>query len=239
MNLKDYESAFIKTKKLGENMFLDTIRTNMPDYVKNNSEYLKLPKNKIFINKSDPVKYAYIVIYGDLVVVNEFESGKTFEPVKLYQSDFIGVVEVLLDYEEFISTVQCSTAVEFIRIPKKQFIRWLKDSNTISNLVLRSVCMNFSQSMTESGKHILLDSMYLFINHILKNASLTSNKTLYILNETRQKSAIRTGINLRTLYRYVNKLKDMNYISIYNQHIGFSESQKTKLIDFSLSLRDK
>jgi len=238
LKLANYESALLN-REIEVYPFFKYIISNMPDYVKNTSLYLKLLKGKSIVNKSEDTSDVYIVIKGSLIVVNEFESGKTFEPVKIYDSDFIGVVEAILDIPEFISTVQAISPVEYIKIPKDIFLKWIKDNNSICNKVLYSVCKNFSHNMIESGEGRVLDSLYLLTSYILKNASFDKRTEQYYIPETRQKTSVRTGINLRTMYRYINKLKSLNIITVKNRKITYSENQKEILIKYNSNLRNK
>ena len=237
MKTRDYESAFILGNLKDKNPFLNDIFTQMSVDVKNNSRVLNLEVNDSICRKGDETNYVFIVLKGELVVINEFESGKIFEPVTIQHSDFIGVVEAMLQYDDYISTVSATEDVEYIRIPKDIFLTWIQNNTRISNLVLESVCKNFSQNMQESGEQVLLDSMYLFIGRILKHAKKEGN--LFVLSETREKTAIRTGINLRTLYRYIKKLKQMNYIVTHQRKIAFTNDQKEKLFIYNQALRNK
>lgn len=236
MAISRNESAFMSIKNT---TFLDNLFANMPDYVKKYASVESIGKNERIVRNSYPVNDAFAILKGELVVVNEFESGKIYEPVAIYENDFVGVVEVVLEQKEFISSVSATTDVTFLRIPKEIFKRWIKENGTISYMVLQSVSKNFSINMTDAGDQIVLDSMYLLVNHILKNSVFNKVDNIFILNESREKSATRTGINIRTLYRYIKKLKKMDYIFLENKRIAFNKKQKQILMDYTVSLRNK
>jgi CRP/FNR family cyclic AMP-dependent transcriptional regulator len=236
MALRKNESAFITMKN---NTFLNTILENMPDYVQDLASFEEISEDTPIVRTSYPVTDAFVILEGELVVVNEFESGKVYEPVTISYDDFVGVVEVVLNREEFISTVVATSKVKYIKIPKDIFKKWLKDNALISYLVLESVAKNFSMNMTFAGEQILLDSMYLLVNHIVNFSKYDEQKKMFYLQETREKTAKRTGINIRTLYRYLKKLKRLNYIFMDKKRISFDKSMKEKLIDYSILLRNK
>jgi CRP/FNR family cyclic AMP-dependent transcriptional regulator len=236
MAISKNESAFINSIN---NDFVNTLFANMPDYVKMDASIESIGKEQAIVRTSYPVNDAFVILKGELIVINEFESGKIYEPVSIFENDFVGVVEVVLEQEEFISTVSAVEKVTYIRIPKKTFIRWIQENGIVSYMVLKSVSNNFSINMTNAGEQIVLDSMYLLVNHIIKNATYKSDNNLYVLIESRDKSAKRTGINIRTLYRYIKQLKSLNYISLHNKRIAFNEAQKNQLINYSVYLRNK
>lgn len=236
MAIKRNESAFIGIK---DPSFLDTLFEHMPDFVQSNASIVHIGKNQRIVRDSYPVEDAFIIVKGELVVVNEFESGKIYEPVVLYENDFLGVVEVVLGQEEYISSVAATTDVVAISISKDVFIKWLKSNSYISYMVLQSVSKNFAINMTDAGDQIVLDSMYLLVNHILKNAVYKEENSIFILHESRDKTATRTGINIRTLYRYIKKLKQLDYIFLQSKRIAFTAAQKKVLLEYSVILRNK
>lgn len=236
MSLNINENPFITYEN---NHFFTTIKNNMPNYIIDGSFLGVLKKDEAIVLNSYPVNDVFIILSGELVVVNEFESGKIYEPVAIYNNDYIGVVEVILDYKEYISTVIATSEVTFVKIPKELFKRWIKEYPMISYHVLESVCKNFSLNMRGSGEQILLDGMYLLLSHILNNAQYDSGMNLFVLKESRDKTAKRTGINIRTLYRYIKKLKSTNYICLHQKRIAYSSEQKERLQRYSSQLRNQ
>jgi CRP-like cAMP-binding protein len=227
------------SKKRPSDAYIDKVLSNMPDSIKKQARFIKMKKDEIIIHQSDQVKYAYITVNGEISVINEFESGKLFEPVIIPHSDFIGVVEIILGHSEFISSNVAKTDVELIRIPTKVFQEWISMSHETTTLVLESVCRNFVKNMSESGETMILDSMYLLVRHLLMTSSYDREKKQYTLQETREKTSIRTGVNLRTLYRHIKKLKEDGYCSSLYRGIVFNEGQKAALYDYYLLLRNK
>lgn len=240
MNINEYSSIRKEIKlKRDSDTFINEIIALMPQYVKDESTFVRKRKGSILVHKSDPAIYAYITISGDISVVNEFESGKIFEPVVIPHSNFLGVVEIILDMKEIISTNLAKTDIEYIQIPKKVFLKWLDESHEATRYVLKCISSNFRNNMKESGENIILDSMYLVVSHLLKFAKYSESKKLYVLAETRENTSVRTGVNLRTLYRHIKKLKLEGYCSSQYRSIIYDENQKIRLNDYYLLLRNK
>ena len=215
--------------------FISEIINLMPAYVKKESSFINLNKGETLLYKGQKPTSVFIIVSGEMSVVNEFESGKVYEPVIVKHSNFSAVVEAILDYEEIIVTNIANTNVELIKIPIKCFRQWLKDSHEITTIVLKNVSKNFIKNMTLSGENVLLNSKYLFTAHLLNNA-LQDGK-LYVMNETREKTAKRTGINLRTLYRYIKEFKNNGYIDVKGRKIFFTEQQRNRLHNYYMKLR--
>lgn len=240
MNITSYEQHLRNRGIVRENdSFINALISYMPHSIKEVAQVVQVKKNTEIVKKDDPVDFVYITLQGEIAVVNEFESGKVFEPVVIYPNDFMVVVEAILGMDEIITTNTAKTDVEIIKIPKKLFLYWLDKSPEITRMVLDSVCLNFKHNMKVSGEGVLLDSMYLFISHMLNNAVHDKDNQCYTLAETREKTAIRTGINLRTLYRHIKRLKEDHYISNKHQKICFDEKQKARLFKYNQELRNK
>jgi CRP-like cAMP-binding protein len=219
------------------NPFVKDLIKLMPDYVKASSSYLVFHKNEFIFRKGELPRYVYYIIDGSFIVVNEFESGKVYEPVVLHSNDFTGTVEAILHKSEIISANIANEDLYVFQFPIDVFLRWINDSHPLTKVVLEKLSMNFEKNMMESGEGILLHSMYFLISHLLNQSY--EKDGLSVLDEAREKTAIRTGINIRTLYRHIKELKNENYIKTNGRKILFTEDQRQKLYDYQLELRNK
>ena len=214
-----------------------TVIELMPEYIINNSRCLEYKKPSNLLTKGDNVTFVYYVVSGSFNVVNEFESGKIYEPVVLNDSDFIGVVEAVRNMKTIISTISVRDNAMVFQFDKELFLRWINESHGITKILLDSVSSNFTQNMVESGEAIILDLRYALINHLLKHAVKFND--VYLMDESREKTSIRTGINIRTLYRHIKELRNSNLISTKGRKIFFNDSQKDLLYTLHQDLRNK
>lgn len=240
MKIIEYENLILSgnSNKESDGFVLEIISL-MPNYVKDSSEVVTRNSGALLYEKDEPITHIYITVDGEISIVNEFESGKIFEPVILHHSDFTGVVEAILGMDEIISTNIAKTDVTYIKVPKQIFLKWLDDSHKITRYVLNSVSTNFKKNMAESGESVILDSMYLLVSYLLRNTNHDNLTNFYVLHETRERTSIRTGINIRTLYRHIKKLRQDGLITMQNRNIAFSDTQKMHLYDYYLQLRNK
>ena len=119
MNITTYEQQRRKLGIVRENdSFINALISNMPHSIKEVAQVVKLKKGATIVKKDDPIDFVYITLSGEVSVVNEFESGKIFEPVVIKPNDFMIVVESILDMKEIITTNTAKTDVEIIKIPK-------------------------------------------------------------------------------------------------------------------------
>lgn len=209
----------------------------MPKYIKQTSKYLKIRKNDFLYHKSEEFKYVYYVVIGSFSVVNEFESGKMYEPVILPDHDFIGVVEVIHGMKEIISTIIANEDAEVFQFEREKFFQWMNESHELTKWVLHAVSRNFIQNMKVSGENVILDSRYLLVKHIISNAQ--PKEDMFVLDEPREKTSVRTGVNIRTLYRHLNEMKDKGFISTQGRKIIYNRDQHNKLVEYYNQLRNK
>ncbi len=209
----------------------------MPNYIKRNSIVKSYKKNDVIYRKDEETTFVTYVLEGSYIVVNEFESGKIYEPIILHKNDFIGVVEVVMNFSNIISTITANEDLQIFRFPAKDFKKWMDESFELTRMVLEAVSKNFFGNMRISGEGIILDTKYQFISHILQNASMVDD--YYELNESREKTSKRTGINIRTLYRHIKELKDNNMITTKGRRIQFDENGHEELYNLYKNLRNK
>lgn len=236
MNIEKYKQT-LTSNKMNNPEKLNVILKNMPSYIKQNGSFKIYKKSELLYEKSEDVNYVYYIIRGSFVVVNEFESGRIYEPVILYGDDFIGAVEAIIGKPDVISTIVANETSEVLRFKTEDFKRWLKENHDLTRVVLHSVSVNFTKNMVESGEQIILNTRYLMVNHLLQQS--TKQDDLNILDESRDKTSIRTGINIRTLYRHIRELKEQKLIDTKGRKVYFTDTQKEHLLDFMKELRNK
>lgn len=218
-----------------KDFIIDTLNM-MPKFVKIQSEIVTMNKKDILYQKGEVPNYSYFIISGEITVVSEFESGRIYEPIILRDDDITGFVEAILDKQEILSTNITTTDVELIRVPNNVVKKWLSESAEFTNYLLKKVSEYFYTNMEWSGQNVILGSKYLFVNYLLNHAK--PDETMYILNETREKTAKRTGINLRTLYRYINEFKELDIITTQGRKIIFTTEGHNQLVDLYMQLRN-
>ena len=91
MNIEKYKQT-LTSKNVKIDSSLQSLLDIMPNYILQHSIYKKLDANEVLFEKGDLFNYVYYISSGSFVVVNEFESGRIYEPVILYSKDYIGVV---------------------------------------------------------------------------------------------------------------------------------------------------
>lgn len=236
MNIEEYIKAFTSGISNPSREVKELIDA-MPQYIKQNSYVKSFKRNEFLYHKEEETNHVYYVIEGSYVVVNEFESGKIYEPIILHNNDFIGVVEVIMNFENIITTIVANEDMTVFQFSSRDFNKWLNESHELNKIVLKAVSTNFIKNMKMSGEGIILDTKYLLISHLLQNS--TPTKDGYELDESREKTSKRTGINLRTLYRHIKELKNQDLVISSGRKLRFDEVMKENLYTLYIDLRNK
>ncbi len=236
MNIEKYKQTLtLSSSTIDHN--LKEFLTDMPNYIRQNSVYKKFKAKEVLFEKSEEYKYVYYIISGSFVVVNEFESGRIYEPVILYSDDFIGVVEAIVKKQEIISTIIANEQSEVLGFRKDDFIKWIGENHNITKIVLNSISISFTKNMVESGEQIILNTRYLLLSHLIQQSVMKDD--IFLLDESREKTSIRTGINIRTLYRHIKELKQKGLVDTRGRKVFFNDSQRQNIFDLMTELRNK
>jgi CRP-like cAMP-binding protein len=215
--------------------FTNKILSLIPHNLKERCKIVTYKKGDRLVEMQTTVQFIDIIVEGSFHVINEFESGRSYEPLGTYESDFIGVVEAITNTNEYFANVRAKQDSKVIRMERPDFMNWINSSHAAMSLVLESVCKNFKLTMQHSGEEMVLNSMYIFVRHLLRTS--IKLRGVFLLDEGREITSQRTGINIRTMYRHINKLKELGYVSIEKRRISYTESQKELLLTYYEELR--
>ena len=240
MNLDTYYNNLlnIENKSSLEKEILHII--NDMDYViKRHTDIIKIKKNNPLLKMDDPLDYMYIIIEGEFKVVNEFENGKLYQPNLIPKGESVGVMEIMVNHKNYISSVIATRDSTVIRIATEQAIELINKSHFFTKKALYETSKYFFLQGFRRGEHLLQDTLFVLVDYLIRYAESNETDDVLVISLTREEISNRTGINIRTLYRNIAKLKDKNVISIKNKKIYIDQQQKRALYQVHSRLKTK
>ena len=175
------------------------------------SQLITAEKNDTIINQKDPVKYFYLLLKGRACVLNHITWSSDNVVDFLEPLDILGMVEYLNNTEAYTAYVMAETKCVLFRLPVEAFIHIIQQNAFLcyqTLLVLGKVLeSNMNRAETNSlfhPKDILGHYLYLQAQHVIP----------YVCPLTRHVLAEKLHINLRTLYRHIDSMKDSGYLTL-------------------------
>lgn len=206
-----------------KNMIYDAIKN------RNENDYPIITFNagEIVLKQGQEINNILVLIEGKAYVSNISEAGDRLITNLLENMHLIGLIESLNNEVYSYSSVVAMEKLQVISIPKKTFLKEIE-----TDIRLMSLCLDFMSSYiastinrdhrerSESVEHNILNFFY--------NSCLTMDFPVEI-STNKDFLADFFGINIRTLYRYLNKWEDEKILERDGQKIFITEESFEKL----------
>ncbi|MCH3918689.1 MAG: cyclic nucleotide-binding domain-containing protein [Spirochaetia bacterium] len=133
-------------------------------------ELLSLPANETVIQKGMENKYIYILLEGEIQVLNEYENGRSFSFAVTQAPGFTGLLEFFAEEKYATSTVETTKPSVFLRMTKSDFRQWVENDFSAYKTAVTYFAKRMYPSISSMGnsgaytnRHILLN--YLFLTY--------------------------------------------------------------------------
>lgn len=180
-------------------------------------------KNTYVMQMGEPVKKIMILLTGQCHIVKYDNTGNriitdSMKPVQLF-----GLYEMLNHMPSYSASIVSAENAVFLVIPSSILMKQLESDIKSTLLVARYLSSLTEYSFRQRNSEKFLSEyenllLYLYRKTFGKKAPVS-------LKLNRKTMSEELNINLRTLYRYLNKLKEENQISIIHSLIVLSDEQ--------------
>lgn len=192
-----------------------------------------IPRKGILFSKGDPVDYLYIIINGEIQVMNELPDGKQYVFVTLSRYDFLGDLSILSDYMTYVGTVIASNELSLIRFPASSIIQTIEDDFDFYKLLTKELTRKIFTSSSLRGNDIYLTSLdklkHFLVSYYEDHSTTMSSLDDLTVQKTHEEIANELGLSRKSVTRSVQKLKVNNQLTVSNGKIILSEQQYQSL----------
>lgn len=209
----------------------DTLNA-LPSRLLQRASMITLKRNYILIRKGEKTKYAYLVLSGNLMVLNEFEDGNYFSFANLGAGKFISDLEVLSGNMVNAVTLLSTEPTKCLKCPIEDFI-WCLDNDLA---FLKRVVGGFARSMfhtsSERGENVYRKGANRLIVYIANYCPAVEISAPVIIKKTRRDIASSIGVCEKTINRAVKDLIQLGYIKIYKGKITINPDQLERMLEY-------
>lgn len=230
---KDNMYTLLETALSGE-YTTENISTVFSPLLFDGIHLIKAPKKHQYINCGFSLHYIHVLLSGKCYVVNYTIEGKsiiadTMEPVQM-----LGLYEAINDIPIYIGTIITIEDCYLLKIPVDLYKYYLDNDIRIAKLTIKYLAKLIKRIMNINNKLLSVSPPDRLALYIYRNC--IGNPLPYTLNTDRKTMSQELHINLRTLYRYINNLKQKGYIDIIRGKITVNEKNFKKLSELANSL---
>lgn len=192
-------------------------------YLSNLVKFKRVKKGMDYINSGTEAKKVCIMLTGKCHVIKYTVDGKSVvvdssSPIQIY-----GLNEMLNNIECYIATINVVEDACFIEIPTYYMKKKMNEDPFISNILVKYLSSMLNQSYERNCMEMLNTNEQNLICYLYRNCIKKQLPHRIVVD--RKTMASELNVSLRSLYRYIDNLKNNNIISINCGKIEINQKQ--------------
>lgn len=205
--------------------YLRNYLANAPDWLLDEFQIVKMDKDSVFIHENTSADTVYILVEGTVRATDYRVQGIAYDYTRFFPIEVFGVMEFLMEYEEYKTTLTTETPCLFLRISKEHFSKWMiKDIHALLEQV-KTMGTYLLEQVRKERLFLFLegyDRIFLLFMQIYKGSAKDG---ICKINLTRKYLSNSTGLCIKTINRCVKKMEQDGYISKQGRTIIVNNNQ--------------
>ncbi len=187
-------------------------------------QLIVLKKNDIIIQQHEPLKDMYFLLSGYVSVLNHIDWTDDNIIDSLEPLDILGFIEYLNGGDRYTSYVVADTKCVLYRISIKTFAKIIQENARLCYKTLLAFSQITSHNMNRAEIKSLFHSRDV-VGHYLYIQAEQAATLPFVCPLTRSTLADKLHINLRTLYRYIDSMKESNFLYLQKGKIVIGKEE--------------
>lgn len=224
--------ALQNTLKGSDKEYLEKYFKNAPMWLLDSFKIVRMEKDHVFIREKTEVDTVYVLVEGIVKALDYRIFGIVYNYMWFYPIKTFGSMEILLDLQNYMTTLTTVTPCTMLVISKDKFEKWMR--NDINTVLLETKSMG-SYLLEQARKERIflfsqgVDRVILLFMHLYEKMAENGK---CILKFTRQDIADQSGLSIKTINRSIKKIEEEGYISREGNKIIILESQYKMMQDY-------
>lgn len=190
----------------------------------------KYNKEEVLVREHTAVDKVFILLEGIVRAVDHRIFGIEYDYMRFYPIKIFGSLEILLDLEEYKTTLNTVTQCTFLVLAKDKYKKWIE--RDLNALLMETKAMGtylLEQGLKERAFLFLNGKDRLFMVFIKNYENKKETMGKCVLNYTRQELSDFSGLSIKTINRSIKKMEEDQYISRRGNKILISKEQYDKM----------
>lgn len=210
---------------------LQELLVGMPEEIRTKIFLKKIPAGETVIRKGEKVRYAYILIGGELKVINEFENGRIYIFERIRPISFVSELEILAGELEYVSTVETVNNCKVLVISAKDFAKWIACDHAVLLRISKILAKKMYSTASKTGTANFLSGIHKVQDYIIKYyQEKKGNVDVVLIDKKRQQIADEIGVSVKTINRCVDKLNNAGLIFVRKGKVYINKEQYATLL---------
>lgn len=209
--------------------------SNAPLWLIESMQIIKLDEGVTFIEEGESAKNIFFLITGIVEAIDLRIHGEMFNYKHFKEIYAFGGMEVILDIENYMTTLKTTTKCILVKIPRSLYEKWLcSDAKA-----LKREAKMLTRNLLDEGRN---ERLLLFVQGSDRLAFLLIKRYEYYnvngklsLDYDRQRIANATGMCIKTVSRAIKYFEDNELIHRENRVITVNSEQYERLKEIVLA----
>ena len=199
---------------------------DLPRKLRECAQPMRFLRGQTVMRKGEPTQYAYLLLSGDMAVLNDFQDGTRYSFAHICVGRYLGDLEVLSEKEINAASVIALKESLVLRFPIESFKETLREDILFLRTVAHGMAVGMFRSTSERGYNHYRRGTDRLIRLLIKYYALycpQSGGTDLTVARTHQDIANEIGVCVKTVDRSVKALRDEGVIRIERGKIHLDE----------------
>jgi len=174
-----------------------------------------------------PLQYIYILLEGTCCVEKYNQGGKLFTDSTRDAMQIFGLIEAVTDDRYHTVSMKCFTDCTYAKIPVASYMKIIQSDPELLMMSMQFLCIFFREHV-QTTDQLMLDVPRRSI--LLKLYHYCAERPFPVTVQIQKKELAQDlNMNLRTLYRYLDKFYEEGILSAHKGKIWISRKQYLKI----------
>lgn len=209
--------------------YLETYFAGAPFWLMDAFQVIRMPKNRTFITEGERAEDIYILLKGNVVAEEHRVKDMTYGFIHFLPVEVFGVMELMLEMEEYQTTLVTTVESVFLKTSRKLFGKWFEHDFCAYRMECKKVGRYLLAQARKERLYVLLqgvERIYLVLYKMYQSYERNGKCSLYMSRKDFTETA---GVSERTVTRTLKSLEEKGCITREGWKIRIDEAQYGKI----------
>lgn len=226
--------AFLNEKDNVRKKYFLEYFSNAPIWLVESMKVLELDQDVTFIKEGESAKNIFFLVTGIVEAIDFRVHGEMFNYKHFQEIYAFGGMEVILDIDNYMTTLKTTTKCVFVKIPRKLFEKWLYSDTEALKRESKMVARNLLDEVRNERLLLFIQGADRLAFLLIKRYEYYNVKGKLRLDYDRQNIADATGMCIKTVSRAIKQFEDSGLITKDSRKITVDSEQYKKLKEIVL-----
>lgn len=212
-----------------EREYLTAYFKNAPAWLMDAMQVVKIRGEQTFICEGEAADKIYILLKGKAIGIDYRVKEVAYGYLQFRPVEVFGAMEIMLDMEQYRTTLQTVEDSLFLRVNRELFSKWLKNDMNAYRMSSEKTCSFLLEEVRKERLYVLIqgvERIYLALYELYQMYARDGICNIYV---SRRDFTQITGVSERTVSRTITALVNKGYLSKDGWNIVITEEQSRKI----------